>query len=167
MTAAPRTLDYDHGGVIRPTTWAGLTPVSDSAAIPHQRDLVTVADVMTAPPHVSEANAPLDELVHRMLCLGHREIVVTVDGRPMGVVTARSLITLLNPSPHSWPPRYAADLLPPKTPALLPDLHLAQVAAVMTRDDHEVLPVVNSQGSLVGVLTHRDLVDHLAQRASS
>jgi CBS domain-containing protein len=121
---------------------------------------------MTAPPYVTDPKTPIDEIVHRILSLGHQEIVVTVDRRPIGVLTPRRLTTLLNPAANAWPPRYAADLLPPSTPQLPPDLHPARAAAVMSRHRLEALPVVGSRGVLLGVIAHRHLIGHLADQAA-
>jgi CBS domain-containing protein len=134
-------------------------------AVREDRDQITVADVMTARPHMTEATAPLSEILHRMLALGHREIVVTVGDRPLGVLTERLLTPMLQPRLGRWPPQYAVDLLPTKTSNLLEGIALATAAAVMTREGMEALPVVDSHGVLVGVLSHRHVVGHLAQQA--
>lgn len=132
----------------------------------HRRKRVTVADVMSRKPYVTEPNAPLVEIVHRMLTLGQPEIVVTVGDRPQGVITARHLATLLQPASDGWTPRHAADLLPPRNPRLLPDLDLTAAAAVMTSDALEAMPVVDHCGGLLGVIGHRHLVGHLARSTS-
>lgn len=130
----------------------------------HRRKPVTVADVMSRRPHVTEPKAPLLEIVHRILTLGHREIVVTVGDRPQGVITAQHLARALQPASDGWKPRYAADLLPPRSSRLLPDLYLTTAAAVMTSDALDAMPVVDHRGALLGVIAHRHLVGHLAQR---
>jgi CBS domain-containing protein len=101
-----------------------------------------------------------------MLTLGHREIVVAVDDRPHGVITIRQLARLLQPSSDGWTPHHAADLLPARNSRLLPDLDLSTAAAVMTRAALEAMPVVDHRGALLGVITHRHLVRHLARRTT-
>lgn len=135
------------------------------SALRHGRDQVSVADIMTATPHVTDTTAPLREILHRMLTLGQREIVVTVGDRPRGVLTERLLATMLHPRLGRWTPLCAVDLLPPRTSKLLDGLDIATAAAVLTREGVEALPVVDSHGSLVGLIAHRHLVGHLAEDA--
>ena len=125
----------------------------------------TVADVMTVAP-VSEPDAPLLEIVYRILTLGHREIVVVSGARPEGVITPSRLATLADPAGDSRLYRHARDLLPDRTPRLLPDQDVVQAASIMSADDAEALPVVDYRGNLIGVLARRHIIDHLAQVGS-
>jgi CBS domain-containing protein len=169
VTAAPQTRRGDPHRVVRAPHRAELTTAVGSAPLAtpryHAPPPFTVADLMTTPPYVTDPKTPIDEIVHRILSLGHQEIVVTVDRRPVGILTQWHLATLLKPTADGWPPRYAADLLPPSTPHLPTDLHPARAAAVMTRHHLEALPVVGSRGLLLGVIAHRHLIGHLADQA--
>lgn len=145
MIAHVRAVDHDTGRAI---------------AKVHRRGPVTVADVMSRPLHVTDPNAPVREIAHRILTLGHREIVVTVGNRPQGVITVRHLAAMLQPASDGWTPRYAADLLPARNPRLLPDLDLTAAAAVMTSDALDAVTVVDRDGALLGIIAHRHLVGH-------
>jgi CBS domain-containing protein len=90
--------------------------------------------------------------------LGSHEIVVTAGTRPIGVLTARHLLTLVVPADRTWQPRQAGDLVPPRTPRLLPDLDLVTAARVMTTNHLDALPVVDSSGDLIGLLTYRHVL---------
>ena len=125
------------------------------------RKTATVADVMTTPANVVGPKAPLPEVMHRMTT-GAREVVVALGRRPLGVITARHLLAVVNPPPGSWPLRQAGDLIAPRTVRLLPDLDISAAAAVMTRDRVEALPVVDYRGDLLGIVTQYDLVEWLA-----
>lgn len=125
------------------------------------RAVSTVADLMTVP-SVAEPDAPLLEIVYRILSLGQREIVVVNGQRPIGVISRSSLATLADPGDANPPRSTASDLLPSRTARLLPDQDLPTAALRMSVDDVEALPVVDYTGSLIGVLARRHIVDHIA-----
>jgi len=123
---------------------------------------VTVAQLMSSP-HVAEPDAPLLEIVYRMLSLGQREIVVVSGQRPLGVITAAELAALADPGSAIPGQGYARDLLASRTARLLPDQDLATAAATMSADDAEAVPVVDYAGTLVGILASRHIIDHLGR----
>lgn len=130
------------------------------------RSAVTVADLM-AVPHIAEPDAPLLEIVYRVVSLGQREIVVVSGQRPLGVITREDLAVLADPGNGIAGRADANALLPSRTPRLLPDQDLATAAATMNANDAEALPVVDHAGSLVGVLARRHVIAHLADPAGS
>jgi CBS domain-containing protein len=164
MTVDPRPLDRALRRDDRTAVTCRSRPLVDSESTTVRRsERIAVADVMATSPHVSEPNAPVPEILHRILTLGQHEIVVIIGDRPQGVITARHLATLLTPAPCGWRPRHAADLLPPRNSRLLPDLDLSTAAAVMASDGVDALPVVDHRGALLGVVAYRDLISHLAR----
>lgn len=129
------------------------------------RDDIRVVDLMTVP-HVTDPDAPLLEIVYRMLGLGQQEIVVVSGHRPVGVLTRTDLAVLAEPGDVSSSRRIAGDLLPSRTPRLLPNQGLAVAARTMTVEEAEALPVVDYRGALVGVLTQRDIVAHVGETSN-
>src|SRR4051794_40151288 len=77
------------------------------------RSSVSVGKLMSAA-NVAEPDAPLLEIVYRMLSLGQREIVVVDGRRVLGVITLAELAALADPAASSGQ-RYARDLLPSRT----------------------------------------------------
>lgn len=121
-----------------------------------------VADVMTAPAPTIDPDAPLLEVVHRLIACSDEELVVTVGARPVGVVTARGILALLERDYAEWRPHRAIDLVPVGTPRLLPDLSIATAVDALTGGRHEALPVVDYRGDLIGILSQRNLMALLA-----
>jgi CBS domain-containing protein len=152
----PRALDFDPGRVVaadRASPALGSAPTSPEA--------LTVGAAMTTPPATIDPDAPLLEVVHRLIDCGEEELVVTAGSRPAGVITARRILALLAPDKAQWRPRRALDLVPSRSPRLLPGLSLATAAREMLDDGHDALPVVDSHGDLIGVIGHRHLVEQL------
>jgi len=129
----------------------------------HEATRATVADLMTSPPPAIEATAPVGEVVHRFVSRGTTELVVTAGARPVGVITARNLLAMVNPAPGTWRPRQAGDLVATRTTRLLPDLDISAAVKVMSTDRVEAVPVVDRRGDLIGVVTHRHIIDRLAE----
>lgn len=144
-------------------------PARHHPAIDHRpespRGAVSVADLMR-PAHVAEPDAPLLEIVYRMLSLGQREIVVVSGHRPLGIITLADLAVLADPGGGISGRSDAGDLLRSRTSRLLPDQNLATAASTMSLDDAEALPVVDYAGNLVGVLASRDVIAHVGRAAS-
>lgn len=150
----PRAITFDTGRTLTPPPSVRRSP----PPLPLRTPSPSVGDVMTDPPPVIAAEAPLLEVIYRMAVLGSHEIVVTAGTRPIGVLTARHLLTLVVPADRTWQPRQAGDLVPPRTPRLLPDLDLVTAARVMTTNHLDALPVVDSSGDLIGLLTYRHVL---------
>jgi CBS domain-containing protein len=148
-----RAAFFDHGHVVLPRHASGP---------PRHPTRVTVGDVMTAPAPVVAPQAPLSEVV-RCLTAGVRALVVALGSRPLGVVTARHLLTVVDERPDGWRPRQAGDLVAPRTSRLLPGLDLAVAAGVMSTEGVEALPVVDYRGDLVGLLDQQHVIEHLAR----
>jgi len=126
-------------------------------------ELVTVAELMTTPAPTIDSDAPLFEVVHRIISHRDHELVITTGTRPVGVITARQVVALLEPDKATWRPSRAIDFVDDQVVRLLPDLTLRAAAAALTSsDEHDALPVVDYRGDLIGVLGHRHLVAHIA-----
>ena len=52
----------------------------------------------------------------------------------------------------------AGDLMHPDAPTLSPDDDLPTAAEILTKYEHSVLPVVDEQGTLVGMVTEEDVL---------
>jgi CBS domain-containing protein len=128
----------------------------------HRANRATVAELMTSPPPAIEATAPVREVVHRFVAGGITELVVTTGARPIGVITARNLLALVDPVAGAWQPRRARDLVAARTPRLLPDLEISAAVSVMSTDRVEAVPVVDHRGDLIGVVAQRHIIDRLA-----
>jgi CBS domain-containing protein len=124
---------------------------------------LTVAELMTAPAPTVDSDAPLFEVVHRIISAGDSELVVTIGSRPGGIITARQIVALLEPDNATWRPTRAIDFVGDQAPRLLPDLTLNAAARALTSTDrHDALPVVDYRGDLIGVFGRRHLVAYIA-----
>jgi CBS domain-containing protein len=124
---------------------------------------LTVADLMTTPASTIDSDAPLLEDIHRIIRGADDELGATTGARPVGVITPRRIVALLEPDNATWRPSRAVDFVGDQVRRLLPDLTLAAAAQALTATDgYDALPVVDYRGDLIGVLAHRHLVAHIA-----
>ncbi|EMR13565.1 Inosine-5'-monophosphate dehydrogenase [Methylophaga lonarensis MPL] len=110
--------------------------------------------------------APEDTLDKAVsLMMEHRigSLVVTQNGKLIGILSERDLLTVLNQKHPMWSPMTAADAMTPDPYTCHPDNTL-EVMNMMV--DHNVrhLPVVY-QGKLEGMLSITDVVEELLQKA--
>jgi CBS domain-containing protein len=158
----PRALEYDPGRVV-----GTCPPVSPTVHLKRIGERLRVGDVMTSPAPTIEPDAPLLEVIHRLIACSQDELVVTVGARPEGIITARGILALLEPEYADWRPQRAIDLVAMGTPRLLPELKVATAVSVLNGGRHEALPVVDYRGDLIGVLTQRRLVALFAGEGTS
>jgi CBS-domain-containing membrane protein len=148
----PRARHYDPGRVVGTCAADGRARHS-----PRIGERLRVADVMTAPAPTIDSDAPMLEVIHRITS-GEAELVVTTDARPVGIITARGILSLLDPDNADWQPQRAIDLAPTGTPRLLPGLSVATAVHALNDGPHEALPVVDYRGDLIGILSQRQLI---------
>jgi CBS domain-containing protein len=78
------------------------------------------------------------------------------------VITARNLLALVNPTPGTWRPRQAGDLVATRTTRLLPGLDISAAVTVMSTDHVDAVAVVDHRGDLIGLVTQRHIIDQMA-----
>jgi CBS domain-containing protein len=90
---------------------------------------------------------------------GLRHLVVVDDGRCLGVISDRMILTDLPMAEERMRARNVGDLLS-RAPArsVLDTAPLADVARTMARHSAEAVPVLDALGRLVGIVTASDLV---------
>jgi CBS domain-containing protein len=164
-----------------PSCLASDTPIADSVAGPTATSPATrwIADIMTANPVTTEADASLHEAAR--LLLRHRvgSLPVVHRGLLVGIITPADLVERLIPRKHTrwWmlftdPERLArecqrargttvGEVMTHPVIALPPDATVE--AAVHLMRDHRIgrVPVAD-HGHLVGIVSHSDLLRVLA-----
>lgn len=131
-----------------------------------------VAQVMRPEVVFCLPSTPIDAVAKLLADNGLREVVVLVDRRPVGYVHQDDILdrlvagqlVLTGSDVATRPPVTAvraADLL--RTPPLLVDegQQVREVAAVMAQQGRETAVVMHEDETPVGMLTPRELADHL------
>ncbi len=138
-----------------------------------------VADRMSAPPVVAQADEPLGHAVRRMVDQGLKRLpVVDQGGRLVGVLSRVDVLRTVAPLPPERPPAPAApdespppggqrlrDLLTPEFPQVPPHAPLSEVVAALLEHAARRVVVVDAQGRPLGLITDADLVARVAPEA--
>lgn len=96
----------------------------------------------------------------------HHLAVVRADGRCSGVLERGDLaVHCAAPASHLSGLRVADLPRPPRTVRVHPDTSLTEAARAMCRSDSDAVPVTDTDGRAIGLVTARDLVAALAGQA--
>jgi CBS domain-containing protein len=118
-----------------------------------------VKDIMSTPPITCEENTAVGEVIKRMIKHNVGSIVVTKNKKPIGIITERDIVrkylskrfNLLTKAKHimSQPVRVIKE-----------ETKVTDAARLMADYGIRKLPVVNSSGEVVGIITEGDIVRH-------
>lgn len=115
-----------------------------------------VQDYMTKDVVSVEIPSNRDDILKILKRTGISGIPVRERGKVVGVVTRKDLLRKSEET-------QVALLMSPKPVVVTPDTLLSDAAAVMVRHSYRRLPVVDDNGSLVGLLSVADLIAAIAQ----
>ena len=145
---------------------------------------ITVADVMTRRVPLVSSNASLAEVLDAVISTRlNRAVVVDAEGRPIGIITDAELLRRVDPQHrtglvrvlmsklpfvHLSPEQQAllrqetgtraADLMLTPVEAIREDAPVAEAARRMISERHKLLPVVDAEGRLAGIVDRADLL---------
>jgi CBS domain-containing protein len=119
----------------------------------------SVSQAMSRPVLTIDVTESLWDAWQLLSVSGLRHLVVVDDGNCLGVISDRMILTDIPPSEERMRARGVGDLLS-RAPArfVLDTAPLADVARTMARYSAEAVPVLDSLGRLVGIVTGSDLV---------
>ena len=113
-----------------------------------------------APPPITPA-LPFPAIVDAVLAHGPTPVYVTApDGQLLGTVGLEEIGSVIREGDVLGNIVIAADVMRPVFGTLKPDDTLARAVEQMTRQEREVLPVVDGDERLLGVLRHADILAH-------
>lgn len=121
-----------------------------------------VRDVMSAPTLTVSPTTTIWAAWSTLLQSGLRHLVVAVGDQCCGVIDDRTLFAEWTCGPLAMRHRQVRELLPACTTCVLPSSEVQMVARAMTRGATDAVPVVDSDGRLVGIVTGSDVVRAVA-----
>jgi acetoin utilization protein AcuB len=129
-----------------------------------------VRDWMTTSPITIDANATIVQAVHLLNEKNVRRLPVMQDGKLVGLVTERMLLTFSpgkSTSLDTWEVHYLLAKTPvtaamnPKPHTVTPETDLADCARILNDRKLNGITVVNEKGELVGILTTTNALEAL------
>ena len=147
-------------------------PLREAYAPPSpRRPALKASQVMTTPAVTIAEDRPIHEAGLLMQERGFRHLpVVTPEGRLVGLLSQRDLLRGLprkseGPPAPPWDIHRVGDLMSRTVLTATPDTPLREIARVLVAERISSLPILDKQGSLVGILTATDLLRCLVTEA--
>lgn len=128
---------------------------------PHDEEL-TAADVMSTPVLTVSVEDTVWDAWNLLYRSGLRHLVVLDGARCVGVLDDRRIALEWPRGPSEDLARPIGQLIMGRTRRVLPETPVGEIARLMLRDHTDALPVVNTHGQLIGIITTRDLLLVLA-----
>jgi len=123
---------------------------------------LTASDVMSAPAISVAPETSIWTAWSIMTSTGLRHLVVAVDSRCVGVVDDRTVFAQWPMGPLALRRRSVAAIMRQRTSCVLPDADVRAVAMAMARDAVDAVPVVDTDGTLRGIVTSSDITAAVA-----
>lgn len=124
---------------------------------------LTASDVMSAPAITVEPGTTVWAAWSIMTSTGLRHLVVACDSRCVGVVDDRTVFAQWPMGPLALRRRCVGEIMRGRTSCVLPDVDVRSVAMAMARDGVDAVPVVEADGTLLGIVTGSDVVRAVAE----
>ena len=118
---------------------------------------VPVVEIMSATPVTISADATVVEAASVMRDREVGSLVVLEDGRPIGIVTERDVVTKVAASNKPFQATNVREIMTSPLVAIHPHQEVAEAAKVMAARKIRRLPVIK-EGKLVGMITENDII---------
>jgi CBS domain-containing protein len=114
----------------------------------------TMETVMRPPSHTVTPQTPLDDARQLFMAETMRSMIVVDQDRPVGIVSWAEIGTLNVPVSG----KTVADAMTPNPPAVERNAPISAGRSMLESTDHDVIPVVDQSGTLVGEAHRRELL---------
>jgi CBS domain-containing protein len=140
-------------------TQEGPTPASLSGLFSH-----SVQELIKTEPLMMPPSATLQETVESMRA-NDRGCVLVVNGRGklFGVFTERDVVIKLNGDDHTWRGWLLGDCMTPAPKTISRETTIGQALQKMNEGHFRHIPVVDTAGCAVGVVTIHDIIIYLVE----
>jgi CBS domain-containing protein len=127
----------------------GIATVGELSPRPHAR--VSVDDAMW-------------KVVAEMAAKGRGAVLVEDEGALVGIFTERDLLNRVDYSDALWSHVVVRDVMTPHPMVIRPDDSLSEALRRLTQGHRRHLPVVDDRGHVLGLISIRDILTHVAER---
>jgi predicted transcriptional regulator len=121
---------------------------------------IWVRDCMTREVVTCSFDTLLEEVVTELHENSFSCLIISNNNKPIGIITERDLVSIFSNllDEDDWKRFIVADYMRKNPKTVYEDLTLSEAVEQMRIDGMRSMPVVNSQGEIVGILTQTDVV---------
>jgi len=118
-----------------------------------------VKDIMSTPPVTCEENTSVGEVIKRMIKHNVGSVIVVKNKKPVGIITERDIVRRYLSKRFNLLVK-AKNIMTQPVKVIKEEAKVTDAARLMADYGIRKLPVVNSSGEVVGVITEGDIVRH-------
>jgi CBS domain-containing protein len=126
--------------------------------------LATVGEISTRPHARVEVDAPMWKVVEEMKARGRGAVLVEEDGALVGIFTERDLLNRLDHRDGMWSHVIVRDVMTPLPMVIHREDSLAEALRRLTQGRRRHLPIVDGKGTVLGLISIRDILSYIAGR---
>ena len=104
------------------------------------------------------------KVVAEMTAKGRGAVLVEDDGALVGIFTERDLLNRIDYSDALWSHVVVRDVMTPHPMVIRPDDSLSEALRRLTQGHRRHLPIVDQRGKVLGLISIRDILTHIAER---
>ena len=133
-----------------------MTKLADIAATP-------IREISNREPVRVSGDTPVIDVIESLRQHGRGAAVIEDDTGVAGIFTERDVMKRIDHSDHSWHSKPVREVMTEKLATIRPDQSLRDAIDQMIAGHFRHLPIVDSDGSLSGVLSIRDLLAYIVE----
>lgn len=127
--------------------------------------LATVADLSSRPHARVPVEAPMWKVVAEMKAHGRGCVLVVEDsGALVGIFTERDLLNRVDHADTLWSHIQVGTIMTPYPMVIRPADSLAEAMRRLTEGRRRHLPIVDERGTVLGLMSIRDILSYIASR---
>jgi signal-transduction protein with cAMP-binding, CBS, and nucleotidyltransferase domain len=126
--------------------------------------LATVGDLAMRPHARVDVATPLAAVVDEMNARGRGAVLVEEDGALVGIFTERDLLSRVDHRDPLWSHVVVRDVMTPAPTVIGRGDSLIEAVRRLTQSHRRHLPVVDAKGSVLGMISIRDVLSYIAGR---
>jgi CBS domain-containing protein len=124
----------------------------------------TVGELSPRPHARVDAGDAMWKVVGEMTTKGRGAVLVEEDGALVGIFTERDLLNRIDYGDALWSHVVVRDVMTPHPMVIRPDDSLSEALRRLTQGHRRHLPIVDQRGKVLGLISIRDILTHIAER---
>jgi CBS domain-containing protein len=124
----------------------------------------TVGELTPRPHARVDAGDAMWKVVGEMKSKARGAVLVEEDGALVGIFTERDLLNRIDYGDALWSHVVVRDVMTPHPMVIRPDDSLSEALRRLTQGHRRHLPIVDQRGKVLGLISIRDILTHIAER---
>jgi CBS domain-containing protein len=124
----------------------------------------TVGELSPRPHARVDAGDAMWKVVGEMKTKGRGAVLIEEDGALVGIFTERDLLNRIDYGDALWSHVVVRDVMTPHPMVIRPDDSLSEALRRLTQGHRRHLPIIDNRGKVLGLISIRDILTHIAER---